>query len=559
MGLNVSHLRHRLSRSAWLLAAAWSCCLMAVAYLLFHARYDVNDDVRMMMIAAGRGFTNSPDPHVLFNHFGLGQILALLYRWAPQVPWYGLHLYLACGIGSVVLSAIVLKNNNTHSRMSAAAWLLAGLLPLFWRIQYSGVAMLLGASALALMLKGKSLWRIPISAGLFLWAAAIRWEASMLAGLLFVPYIWLHIKQEIKDRQIGVPGSKQVTMLFFILSIATIPVISHLSNRAIYHSDPDWRSFYPKNSLRAALTDYQVTGYAQDSALFQSLGWDKTAFDMYQSWFVADTLLHQTGDLQRISAGRSLLRRAPHNLMRSAGQNLRTLPVIAVLILVLLSLNWPSTYNPVICLTIAGGIMLLGGLAITGWLHPRISQPVVALMLWVVWALSDRDAPAWQHPAARRWAIASGIRTVLVILLIALFFSMLYLGHRDRQRSRAATAAAAALRQQTQAHNWVIWADSFPFEQLARPLACTPGIQERWIESGLSAYTPFFTLSLQQAGAKDIHHLIRLPETVLIARKEFIELYAAYMLRHYGVNIRAEAINTASYEALPAWYVVWDN
>lgn len=559
MGLNISLLQHRLSRSAWLLAVAWSCCLMAVAYLLLHARYDVNDDVRMMMIAAGRGFTNSPDPHLLFNHFGLGQILVLLYRWTPQTPWYGMHLYLACGIGSVVLSAMVLKNNSMYSRLSVAAWLLAGVLPLFWRIQYSGVAMLLAASALVLMFKGKSLWRIPMSAGLFLWAAAIRWEAALLAGLLLVPYVWLNIKQGIKDREIGVPGSKQVTMLFFILSIVAIPAILHLSNRAIYHSDPDWRSFYPNNSLRATLTDYRVVGYAQDSALFHSVGWDKTAFDMYQSWFVADTLLHQPGDLKRISAGGSLLLRAPHNLVRSAGQNLRTLPVIAVLILVLLRLSWPAAYSSTISFTIAGGIVLLGGLAATGWLHPRISQPVVALMLWVVWALSDRDAPARRYPAAKRLAIASGIRTALIIFLTALFISMLYLGHRDRQRSHEATAAVAMLRQQTQARNWVIWADSFPFEQLARPLACTPGTQERWIETGLSAYTPFFTLALQQAGAQDIHHLIRLPETVLIARKEFIKLYAAYMLRHYGVNVRAAAINTAPHEVLPAWHVVWEH
>src|ERR1700722_17856110 len=52
-------------------------------------RYETNDDAGMNLVAAGRGFVDRPDEHLLYSNVLIGLALKTLYQVAPSVPWYG--------------------------------------------------------------------------------------------------------------------------------------------------------------------------------------------------------------------------------------------------------------------------------------------------------------------------------------------------------------------------------------------------------------------------------------------------------------------------------------
>ncbi len=79
-------------------------------------RFETNDDVGMNAIVAGRMFIDQPDEHVVFSNVLIGCCLKSLYRIAPNVPWYGLYLFVTASISLVAISFVCLRQNHSEWR-----------------------------------------------------------------------------------------------------------------------------------------------------------------------------------------------------------------------------------------------------------------------------------------------------------------------------------------------------------------------------------------------------------------------------------------------------------
>ena len=76
----------------FLVAVLANLLLFGVIYLFFTPHFQENDDVGMLLEAAGKLIAAEPTPYLLFTHIIIGYILKTLYSISPQTAWYGYYL-----------------------------------------------------------------------------------------------------------------------------------------------------------------------------------------------------------------------------------------------------------------------------------------------------------------------------------------------------------------------------------------------------------------------------------------------------------------------------------
>src|SRR5262249_15018753 len=77
-------------------------------------RYETNDDAAMNLVAAGRGFVERPDEHLVYSNVLIGLALKALYQLAPSVPWYGGLWFLISCASLVAICYACLRNVSSE-------------------------------------------------------------------------------------------------------------------------------------------------------------------------------------------------------------------------------------------------------------------------------------------------------------------------------------------------------------------------------------------------------------------------------------------------------------
>jgi hypothetical protein len=174
-----------------LVSVALTAAFFAFSVWFFPSAFETNDDAFMSLIAAGRLFTDSPDEHLLFTHVFVGLGLAALYGFGPDFPWYGCYLFAVMGASVLALVYALLRANPTVKQcVLVAALLIAFVLPGLVHPQFTRVAFLAVLTGLTLMsaapgrLPSKMVW---VGAGLVLLGGLVRFQAVLLAYVIFVP------------------------------------------------------------------------------------------------------------------------------------------------------------------------------------------------------------------------------------------------------------------------------------------------------------------------------------------------------------------------------------
>ena len=115
-------------------------------------RYETNDDAGMSMIAAGRGYVDRPDEHLLFSNVLVGLGLKALYETVPQVAWYGGFLFLTGCLSLLAICYVGVCRDPSEWRLGLMAvflWL-AGI-PALTQIQFTRIAFLAALAGLLLL------------------------------------------------------------------------------------------------------------------------------------------------------------------------------------------------------------------------------------------------------------------------------------------------------------------------------------------------------------------------------------------------------------------------
>lgn len=491
-------------------------------FLVFHPRFDTNDDVRQAMIASGVGITDHPDPHILFPHIYLGEFLSTAYSQLPTIPWYGLMLFASLFVGVWFLVYALAKK-----RKSPWLWLLWAALPLSLNIQYTGVAFLLSIGSifagLSLIESAEKQKRYPWQLAfpvLLIFASLIRWEAFLLAFGLLGLAVFLNRTERLRGGE----------MVFYAGFVAlAIGFLLHEAHKYHYDEETGWENFRTHNSLRGEITDYDHIPYSEKTAtLYEEVGWTQSAFDLYQSWFLADQEIHAIDKVAKLNAVKKWSWRLDQDRLAKRikaipGQNLFAGLLLIPILFGFFRLD--KRHKRFFLILLGFSVSLLLYLAFSQWLHNRVSLPVMAFLLFWVSLHQEKKPKAWIN-----------------IVLIA--FSALYLGayaYRDSQEHQRMKLAEKEITNLASNENQLvaIWADSFPYEYVFRPF------QENWnrlkklslLPLGMTVYTPFFEQKMQAYEFPDIHTALQDSNTVLIARPELLPAYQAFMKEYYGKQL----------------------
>ena len=483
-------------------------------FLLFTPRFETNDDVRQAMIASGVGITDQADPHILFPNFVLGDALSFFYEKLPHIPFYGIMLYLGLFAGIYLLVNFLLVNKK-----SPWIWLLWVMLPLSLNVQYTGVAFLLAMGALFQLFGQVTSLPVISFKGLFI-ASLIRWEAFLLAILLYVGGAFLNKKAWFYG------GQKRILIL---LAIA-FAVFAHYAHTNQYDQESEgWENFRKENALRAEITDYDHIPFnTETEALYQEIGWDQSAFQLYQSWFLADKKVHDIEKVKKLVEAKKWhwawnAERLKKRMRALWSQNLFAGLLMIPICLLFFQLNKKHKKIFLILFLFAASLLLY--LAFARWLHNRVSLPVMAFLLFFICLL--------QHQK-----YSKKLQIALLCFSLLYFSGFVYRNFQEKKRMDLAIESISSL--PTNKNTLVaIWADSFPYEYLFRPTQENHKIMQELslLPLGMTVYTPFFDQKMQKHGFTNIHTALQDSNTILIARPELLPAYQVFMKTYYGEEI----------------------
>lgn len=527
-------------RNSFLVTGLFFCCF----FLIFHPRFDTNDDVRQAMIASGVGITDSPDAHILFPHIYLGELLSTAYSTLPTIPWYGFMLYAALFVGVWMAVYVLLKK-----RKKPWPWLLWAILPLSINIQYTGVAFMLtmggvfaGMSLLGAQKKDRTIsWQLLFPLAL-LFASLIRWEAFLLAFGLMGITVFLNRTERQRGGELIFYAGVMVLALGFLL---------HGVHNHHYDNEPGWQDFRSHNALRGEITDYNHIPFNEKTAsLYEEIGWTESAFQLYQSWFLADEQVHSLEKLEELNASKKWIWRFDSARLYN---RLRTLPsqnLFAGLLLIPLLFGFfhlDKKHKRTFLYLFACASSILLYLAFSQWLHNRISLPVMAFLLF--WVSLHQE---------KKWG--KGIQIALISFSLLYFSAYCYRDFQEKKRMEAAEESIALLNQ-NDPKLLAIWADSFPYEYIMRPFQENRKLLEEMslLPLGMTVYTPFFEKKMKAHGFLDIHTALQDSNTLLVARPDLLPDYQVFMKEYYGKEISFQEVISQEEITLFIWKINFPN
>lgn len=116
--------------------------------------FATNDDMYLRMILSGE-ITGTPEAHIFHIGYPVGVLLSFLYRLFPNIPWYGIFLFLLTIISLIVVSTAVLSLMKTYREKIVGILFIVIFAVSFFgahiiRITYTTTAIFVGAAALLL-------------------------------------------------------------------------------------------------------------------------------------------------------------------------------------------------------------------------------------------------------------------------------------------------------------------------------------------------------------------------------------------------------------------------
>ena len=349
------------------LAATSLLFVLCVGFL--HPRYAINDDLKIIAIAAGYPAA-TPAPFLVHINVLLGFLLVPLYGLHSIINWEA-WLFLALDFASIWALLFVLLKSSASARWKSvglAVILVCGsYFPL--NITFTNAAALADLAGLSLLLAsvqaGVSIRKAPTLAGLGLVVAGSMIRMQMLAitvPLVLVGFIFLHNSINLRALAIGLAATGLVILA------------AYGADRIIVRAHPDWNSYYHYNALGEQIRDAHRLENA--GRTIRRISWSGNDQELFARLFYPDAGIYSVKRLQYLVSniqGASAKPLASPAVFYQRLQDAGALPVLGVLAGMLL-------------LSITGITSRRKAVAVTG-----MSLVMLAENIGLVWAYKDPD------------------------------------------------------------------------------------------------------------------------------------------------------------------------
>lgn len=278
-----------------LLAGGVAVLVFLLANAFCHITFLNNDDVSIQRAISGWQ-TGVPYPAHPFANPLLSAPVSLLYRLFPAIAWWG-RLQQAAMLLSITVTGccLLLAADGAGIRPAHAlggfALLCLGVFSsAIVQIAFTLTAALAGTAAVSLILTEDPArpcaWPRRISALLLLLACFLFRNSS---GICVLPFFLFACAYRVVLPACGAGLVRRARMrnaacLLLGVAISALAIAANAHGR-VHFNDPGYEEF---DAARSAFADYPHPSYAEDPALYASVGWDETLYDLASSWCFLD-------------------------------------------------------------------------------------------------------------------------------------------------------------------------------------------------------------------------------------------------------------------------------
>lgn len=255
---------------------------MLINMFCFDTYYDLNDDVTIKDVLSG-AFTGNPDAHVVYVKYPLAIIIALMYRFFPDVSWFGLFELVCLAISCFVISYSIVKltkKRYLQALLSLAMSFVFQALLIYQSIfvQYTVVSGVLATGGMVSLFFSEEYedrsGNGNIVMGIVLFALSFCVRGSMF---LFVsPFILASILIKFLFQKEGKRASIKRVIPYIIGFVAAMLLIVGIDRLA--YSSKAWREYREFNDYRTTLFDYQKDApwYMFHPEIYDELGFSES-------------------------------------------------------------------------------------------------------------------------------------------------------------------------------------------------------------------------------------------------------------------------------------------
>jgi hypothetical protein len=507
-------------------------------------RYETNDDAGMNLIAAGRGFVDRPDEHLLYSNVLIGLALKSLYQIAPSIPWYGgLWFLTACASLVAICYSCLRRATSEWTLGLAGAFLWFAGVPDLTQLQFTRIAFLAGLAGLLLLADGIRSgggWRQQwFAVPLLLVGGLIRYDAVRLVCVVFSPVIlWMlwHCRAEKNAR-------RAVAVLAGCLLLGWGAV---RFNDWYYARDADWKDFYSFNIRRVEFMDFDHVEYnSQTASAFEAAGWKPIDLKMLRNWAFLDADRYNTQKLGAILDALPASRPASRPWLAlfeqlAADGEFWGLLACGAAIVVVLAVDRSARFVPLACFLTA----LVTCAVVYRFMHlpARVYCPVFGGIAATALVFSNGPRYFGKRPP---WiATTVGRQVALAILGAIIAWRGYALWHSNANYVSYHKSAVAMLGNLAPKSNqlFVIWAGDFPFEFVTLPLASQP-LPADFKVMTMGNTSGFTRQRMKKLGVRDLRELVRHGGPIyFICQKADTALLDAYLATHYGEHLKSQEV-----------------
>lgn len=263
-----------------------TCLAFFMGWLFFTPFFQSNDDMVMNWITQGFGLVDKPSEFLIVVNVILGLALKNLNLLCPQVPWFGLGLYSVFFLSVWALLAAFLSRERSHWAVMLMIVLGA---PLFFHCfawpQYTVYCLLAtqaGIFLLANPIRPRPL-AYGVAASLLLISSLIRLEPALFTMLAGAVFLFQNFR---KEREAGT----SLKRLWVLLTAAILILLCVGFDRFYVSSHTGWKEAREYYDKRFSIDEIKVTGYENQKAAFQAVGWEPEDYQMFVKTFYAGPL-----------------------------------------------------------------------------------------------------------------------------------------------------------------------------------------------------------------------------------------------------------------------------
>lgn len=273
------------------------CGLLAWFYLRHPPVWGANDDVGMMMIAAGI-FDNIPDGRLIFINVLIGWPIAVLYRLFHALPWYALAQAFALAAGIWGILASCWKPGLRWPGMLVTSGVVVyGLMPMLQMMTFTMSAFVVFLGAVACYVRGTGeadssrqsrylYYAMGLTWLAFLWRSSVLYLGLLVAMPLIVACTW------------SVPKTKLVKPILGLVGLITAAMAIDFF---AYYVDTDWRNYREFNAARSKIHDVPRNIWVADGAeRLARVGLSAADVTMLNSWNFYDPKVFTAERLQKL-------------------------------------------------------------------------------------------------------------------------------------------------------------------------------------------------------------------------------------------------------------------